>query len=479
MTDLRKRETGSFHGRGAKFVDNRIGDVGLVSRLSLAYKLESHEGCVNSLHFNSCGSRLASGSDDLDVIVWDWQRRRKALRYSSGHSANIFQAKFLPFTGDTHIVSTSRDGQVRLAELSATGVCRSTKKLAQHRGPVNKAALIGDSPHCFLTGGEDGVVFHIDVREPRPNKLLVQKDGENKARKVAIYSVDTHPMDGGKVFCTAGRDQYVRLYDRRYISATQIEAPPMKKFCPHHLVDSETKANVTCAVFNYDGSEVIGSYNDDDVYLFKTAHSDGADYRKRYQGHRNHMTVKGVNFYGQRSEYVVSGSDCGHIFVWDKEAECIVNMMDADEKGATNVLEPHPSLPVLATSGLDDEVKIWLPTNTSTLDWNEVEQAVMKNCRDRARQRQSDPMFEFDTVNGQMIWALWRQIRRSNERRRRRAAGAAGNVGVEAAGNAELDPEILNPENWSDSDETSDESSADDQDDDGDNPPGGWQCPTS
>ena len=52
-------------------------------------------------------------------------------------------------------------------------------------------------------------------------------------------------------------------------------------------------------------------------------------------------------------------------------------------------------------------------------------------------------------------------------------------VGVEAAGNAEMDPEILNPENWSDSDETSDESSADDQDDDGDNPPGGWQCPTS
>ena len=43
-------------------------------------------------------------------------------------------------------------------------------------------------------------------------------------------------------------------------------------------------------MFNYDGSEVIGSYNDEDVYLFKTDHSDGADYRKRYQGHRNHMT---------------------------------------------------------------------------------------------------------------------------------------------------------------------------------------------
>ena len=54
----------------------------------------------------------------------------------------------------------------------------------------------------------------------------------------------------------------------------------------------------------------------------------------------------------------------------------------------------------------------------------------MKNTRDRARQRQSDPMFEFDTVNGQMIWALWRQIRRSNERRRRRAAAAGNNASL-------------------------------------------------
>jgi len=27
-----------------------------------------------------------------------------------------------------------------------------------------------------------------------------------------------------------------------------------------------------------------------------------------------------------------------------------------------NVLEPHPSAPVLATSGLDHDVKIWAPT---------------------------------------------------------------------------------------------------------------------
>lgn len=27
--------------------------------------------------------------------------------------------------------------------------------------------------------------------------------------------------------------------------------------------------------------------------------------------------MKGVSFMGARDEYVVSGSDCGHIFIWD------------------------------------------------------------------------------------------------------------------------------------------------------------------
>ncbi len=50
--------------------------------------------------------------------------------------------------------------------------------------------------------------------------------------------------------------------------------------------------------------------------------------------------MKGVNFFGQRSEYVVSGSDCGHIFFWDKATESIVNMVDADDKGAVSPIQP-------------------------------------------------------------------------------------------------------------------------------------------
>ncbi|GCC44860.1 hypothetical protein chiPu_0028944 [Chiloscyllium punctatum] len=62
----------------------------------------------------------------------------------------------------------ARDGQVRIAELSATECCKSTKRVAQHKGSAHKLALEPDSPCTFLSAGEDAVVFAIDLRQERP-----------------------------------------------------------------------------------------------------------------------------------------------------------------------------------------------------------------------------------------------------------------------------------------------------------------------
>lgn len=48
------------------------------------------------------------------------------------------------------------------------------------------------------------------------------------------------------------------------------------------------------------------------------------------------LTVKGVNFYGPCSEFVVSGSDCGHIYLWDKYSARIVQFMEGDRGGVVS-----------------------------------------------------------------------------------------------------------------------------------------------
>ena len=47
----------------------------------------------------------------------------------------------MPLAGDCNIISCARDGVVRLAELSSTGICKGTRKLASHRGPAHKVGI--------------------------------------------------------------------------------------------------------------------------------------------------------------------------------------------------------------------------------------------------------------------------------------------------------------------------------------------------
>lgn len=90
VPSLRAREIGH---NSQQFVRKVCGARGLVQRLELQGRLERHTGCVNTLHFNPSGTRLASGSDDLRVVIWDWARRKAELEFDSGHKSNVFQVK--------------------------------------------------------------------------------------------------------------------------------------------------------------------------------------------------------------------------------------------------------------------------------------------------------------------------------------------------------------------------------------------------
>lgn len=86
---------------------------------------------------------------------------------------------------------------------------------------------------------------------------------------------------------------------------------------------------------------------------------------------------------------------------------------------------PHPNLPVLATSGLDDDVKIWLPTakeeedeETSASNRKEIERVVTKNLQEQENGPESD-----DDFSGEMmVQAILRQMQRPGARRIRRVS---------------------------------------------------------
>ncbi|CAA2982050.1 DDB1- and CUL4-associated factor 8 isoform X2, partial [Olea europaea subsp. europaea] len=60
-----------------------------------------------------------------------------------------------------------------------------------------------------------------------------------------------------------------------------------------------------------------------------------------------------------KCEYVVSGSGCGRIFIWKKGGK-LIRVMEAD-KHVVNCIEPHPHTMMLASSGIENDNKIWIP----------------------------------------------------------------------------------------------------------------------
>lgn len=79
--------------------------------------------------------------------------------------------------------------------------------------------------------------------------------------------------------------------------------------------------------------------------------------------------IKEATFWG--NDYVMSGSDCGHVFTWDRKTGKLVMLMEAD-RHVVNCLQPHPTLPYLATSGIDYDIKIWSPMDEEVFRFDEA-----------------------------------------------------------------------------------------------------------
>jgi len=71
------------------------------------------------------------------------------------------------------------------------------------------------------------------------------------------------------------------------------------------------------------------------------------------------LTVKSVCFWGDRSSLVVSGCDSGRLWVYDARSGGVLTSFVADAEGAVNCLSPHPFAPLLLTSGLSHDAKVW------------------------------------------------------------------------------------------------------------------------
>ncbi|XP_043972401.1 WD and tetratricopeptide repeats protein 1 [Gambusia affinis] len=116
------------------------------------------------------------------------------------------------------------------------------------------------------------------------------------------------------------------------------------------------------------------------------------DYKHRYCGHCNTTTdIKEANFFGSKGQYIVSGSDDGSFFIWEKETTNLVRILQGDES-IVNCLQPHPSYCFLATSGIDPVVRLWNPRPETDGDNGRVVEDMEGAAQANQRRMNADPL---------------------------------------------------------------------------------------
>ncbi|MED6246860.1 WD and tetratricopeptide repeats containing protein [Ataeniobius toweri] len=100
---------------------------------------------------------------------------------------------------------------------------------------------------------------------------------------------------------------------------------------------------------------------------------------------------KGLHRFSNKGQYIVSGSDDGSFFIWEKETTNLVRILQGDES-IVNCLQPHPSYCFLATSGIDPVVRLWNPRPETDGDNGRVVEDMEGAAQANQRRMNADPL---------------------------------------------------------------------------------------
>lgn len=141
--------------------------------------------------------RLATGSDDYTLFLWEPSTSKTPLARMTGHMQLINQVTFSP--DGRWIVSASFDKSVKLWDGLKGGFVATFRG---HVGPVYQVAWSADSRLC-VSGSKDST---LKVWEVRSRKLMMDLPGHADE----VFSVDWSP-DGASV-ASGGKDKVLKLW---------------------------------------------------------------------------------------------------------------------------------------------------------------------------------------------------------------------------------------------------------------------------
>ncbi|VDB86424.1 unnamed protein product [Peniophora sp. CBMAI 1063] len=315
------------HLAGANHDELRVAKQFLLQFTDTVQVLTGHDRPILSVAFSPDGQRIASGSYDDMVRIWDG-RTGETVGKPFGHDDDVNSVAFSP--DGKHVVSGSDDCTVRVWDVENGQVVG--KPFEGHTDWVRSVAFSPDGQR-IVSGSEDGTLRIWDARTG-------QTVGEPlKGHTSFIMSVAFSP-DGTRVV-SGSHDNTVRIWN---VKTGQIVGDPL---------EGHTDM-VFSVAFSQDGTRVVSGSRDNTLRIWNS--ETGKVVGKPFEGHRG--IVFSVAF-SPNGLHVVSGSDDCTVRIWDVETgEMVGKPYEGHTSDVTSVAFSPDGTRVVSGSW-DRTIRIW------------------------------------------------------------------------------------------------------------------------
>ncbi|XP_048880810.1 WD repeat-containing protein 26-like isoform X2 [Brienomyrus brachyistius] len=294
--------------------------------------LTEHCNEVWFCRFSNDGTKLATGSKDATVIIWQVDpdsHQLRALRTLEGHAYGVSYLAWSP--DDTYLVACGPDdcSEVWLWNVQ-TGVLR-TKMSQSHEDSLTSVAWNPDGKR-FVTGGQRGQFYQCDL----DGNLLDSWEG---VRVQCVWC-----LGDGRTVLASDTHQRIRGYNFEDLTDRNIVQED------HPIMSFTVSKNGRLALLNV-ATQGVHLWDLQDRTLVR-----------KYQGVTQGFYTIHSCFGGLNEDFIASGSEDHKVYIWHKRSELPI----ADLSGHTrtvNCVSWNPVYPGLMASASDDgTVRIWGPS---------------------------------------------------------------------------------------------------------------------